>query len=155
MLTRTPSCGCSSIASAGWQRSVPAWHASGMEQPTGRRGWFSLAQFNTPTLVLMGLAIAINVAVGQLVGNVLKLPLYLDSIGTVVVGVLAGPLAGAAVGALSNVIWGLVLNAPTSIPFAITAAVIGFMAGAFGARGIFSPRWGSIGAVWVVLAGFV
>ena len=51
-------------------------------------------QFSTQTLVLMAVAIAINIAVGYLVQNVLKIPIYLDSIGTVLVGALAGPLAG-------------------------------------------------------------
>jgi len=79
-----------------------------------RRGWFSMEQFNTPTLVLMALAIAINIAVGNTVQNVIKLPIYLDSIGTVLVGVLAGPLAGALTGILANVIWGFTLG-PTSM----------------------------------------
>ena len=44
--------------------------------------------FSTRTLVLIPIAIAINIAIGQLV-YVLKLPIYLDSIGTVLVGALA------------------------------------------------------------------
>jgi energy-coupling factor transport system substrate-specific component len=120
-----------------------------------RRSWFSMAQFNTPTLVLMALAIAINIAVGNTVQNVIKLPIYLDSIGTVIVGVLAGPLAGALTGILANLIWAFTLG-PTSIaPFAITAAFIGFLAGVFGARGIFSPKRGGMGVVWVIVAGFL
>jgi energy-coupling factor transport system substrate-specific component len=112
-------------------------------------------QFNTPTLVLMALAIAINVAVGNTVQNVIKLPIYLDSIGTVLVGVLAGPLAGAATGILSNLIWAFTLG-PTSIaPFAIVGGIIGFMAGVFGMRGVFSPKRGGIGVVWVIVAGFL
>ena len=37
----------------------------------------------------------------------LRLPIYLDSIGTVLVGVLAGPWAGALTGLLSNLIWSI------------------------------------------------
>ncbi|MBK6793312.1 MAG: hypothetical protein IPG80_12440 [Anaerolineales bacterium] len=51
------------------------------------------------TWVLIPIAIAINVAVGQIV-LVLKLPVFLDSIGTVLVAVLCGPWAGALTGAL-------------------------------------------------------
>ena len=120
-----------------------------------RRGWFSMDQFNTPTLVLMALAIAINIAVGNTVQNVIKLPVYLDSIGTVLVGVLAGPLAGATTGILSNLIWAFTIG-PTSIaPFAVVGGIIGFLAGLFGMRGIFSPKRGGMGVVWVIVGGFL
>jgi energy-coupling factor transport system substrate-specific component len=112
-------------------------------------------QFNTPTLVLMALAIAINIAVGNTVQNVIKLPVYLDSIGTVLVGVLAGPLAGAATGILSNLIWAFTIG-PTSVaPFAVVGGIIGFLAGLFGMRGIFSPKRGGMGVVWVIVGGFL
>ena len=54
-------------------------------------------QFDTRTIVLMPLAIAINIILGQTVAAALKIPIYLDSIGTILVGVLAGPIPGAAV----------------------------------------------------------
>jgi energy-coupling factor transport system substrate-specific component len=104
----------------------------------------------------MGVAIALNAVIGQLVGNVLKLPLYVDSIGTVLVGVLAGPLAGIATGVLSNVVWGLALpNASTTIPFALTSAVIGLLAGLAGRRGAFASRRGARGAILVAGIGFL
>ena len=53
-------------------------------------------QFTTRTIVLMPIAIAINIVLGYTVQSVLKLPIYLDSIGTILVGVLAGPIAGRA-----------------------------------------------------------
>jgi energy-coupling factor transport system substrate-specific component len=113
-------------------------------------------RFDTSTIVLMGVAIALNAVLGQLVGNVLKLPLYVDSIGTVLVGVLAGPLAGVATGVLSNIVWGLALpNAATTIPFAITSAVIGLLAGVAGRRGLFAARRGPTGALLVAVAGFL
>ena len=100
--------------------------------------------FTTRTLVLIPVAIAINIAIGTLV-VFLKLPVYLDSIGTVLVGALAGPWAGALTGALANLIWGLFT--PNIAPFFYVAAVIGLMAGFFGRRGVFqkeSPRWLSV-----------
>ena len=54
----------------------------------------------------MAVAIAINIAVGSIV-YALRLPIYLDSIGTVLVGALAGPWAGALTGILSNLIWSI------------------------------------------------
>ena len=108
-------------------------------------------EFNTRTLVLIPIAIAINIAVGELVVR-LKLPIYLDSIGTVLVGAIAGPWAGALTGALANLIWGL-FN-PFAAPFFYVAAVIGFLAGIAGRQGAFekeAPRWLSVlvGAVFV------
>lgn len=61
--------------------------------------------FSTISLVMIPVAIAINIAIGQLVYT-LKLPLYLDSIGTIFVGAVAGPWVGALTGLLSNLIGG-------------------------------------------------
>lgn len=108
-------------------------------------------EFSTRTLVLIPIAIAINIAIGELVVR-LKLPIYLDSIGTVLVGAIAGPWAGALTGALANLIWGL-FN-PFAAPFFYVAAVIGFLAGLAGRQGAFekeTPRWVSVlvGAIFV------
>lgn len=99
--------------------------------------------FSTSVLVLMPVGIAINIAVGSIV-YFLKLPIYLDSIGTVMVGVLAGPWAGALTGLLANLIWSLLPvpggATPLAAFFAPVAAVIGLMAGFWGARGVFQLR---------------
>ena len=102
-------------------------------------------QFGTRTIVLMVVAIALNITLGQTVGTALKLPLYLDSIGTILVGVLCGPVAGAATGILSNFVWAFALAAtplagPYAWPFAIVAGVIGLLAGLFGYAGVFRRR---------------
>jgi hypothetical protein len=118
-------------------------------------GWIA-RQFTTRVIVLMPVAVAINIVLGATVQQALKLPIYLDSIGTILVGVLAGPLAGALTGILSNLIWGYVLPAPignaTVGPFAVTAGVIGLLAGLWGQFGLFKPRRAS--AVNMVAAGF-
>lgn len=98
--------------------------------------------FNTLTLVMIPVALAINVAVGQLVLAV-KLPLYLDSIGTVLVGILAGPWAGAVTGFLSNVVWTATGWFPQAIAWAGVAAIIGAMAGGFGRGGWVHSWWKS------------
>ncbi len=101
-------------------------------------------QFDTRTLVLIPIAIAINIILGQAVASALKVPIYLDSIGTILVGVLAGPIAGAVTGFLANILWTYVVPPPFhsdfAAPFAIVAAVIGLMAGAFGRMGWLRPR---------------
>lgn len=111
------------------------------------------ADFTTLTVALIPVAIVINIVVGQIVQSVLKLPIYLDSIGTVLVAVLAGPLAGALTGALSNVIWGIIFNVPNTIPFAITAFAIGLVAGLWAWLGWFRkqlPMWQGLLLVAVV-----
>lgn len=95
------------------------------------------SDFTTITFALIPVAIVINIVIGQIVQVYLKLPIYLDSIGTVLVGVLAGPLAGAITGALSNIIWGIIFSNPLTMPFAITAFVIGLLAGWFAQMGWF------------------
>ena len=47
--------------------------------------WLS-RQFSTRVIVLIPIAIAINIVLGQTVAAALKLPIYLDSIGTILVG---------------------------------------------------------------------
>ena len=114
--------------------------------------WLS-GQFSTRVLALIPVAIAINIVLGYTVQTVLKLPIYLDSIGTILVGVLAGPIAGAATGAASNLIWQYApgIGGGTIGQFAITAAVIGLLAGVWGYLGVFRPRPASGARLWLAV----
>src|SRR6478735_5255232 len=102
------------------------------------------SQFSTRVIVLIPIAIAINIILGQTVGVALKIPVYMDSIGTILVGVLAGPIAGAITGGLANLIWTYVLPPPLqsayAAPFFIVAVEIGLLAGFFGRLGFFRSR---------------
>ena len=100
---------------------------------------FFKRNFPIIVLALIPVAIAINIAIGQLI-VVLKLPVYLDSIGTVLVGLLAGPWAGLVTGGLSNLIWGLSGLNPAYTPYFYVAAVIGLMAGIFAWLG-WAKKW--------------
>lgn len=112
-------------------------------------------RLNTVTLVMIPVAIAINLAVGQLV-IATRVPLYLDSIGTVLVGVLAGGWAGALTGLLANIIWGFLGNV-VFVPFAAVAAVIGLLAGLFSEVGWMKSWWKVIlgGAITGLIAAFL
>lgn len=100
-------------------------------------------EFTTRALVMIPVAIAINIAVGQLVLAV-KVPLYLDSIGTVLVGVLVGPWAGALTGFLANFVWTLTGLFPEAVAWAGVAAIIGALAGAFRSGDWMRVWWKSI-----------
>ncbi|HEU4326950.1 MAG TPA: hypothetical protein VFS21_27670 [Roseiflexaceae bacterium] len=92
------------------------------------------------TLALIPVAVVINIVIGQLASGT---PVYLDSIGTVLVGALLGPWWGGFTGLLSNAIWTLTGN-PVPIYFSYVAAAIGVLAGFAGRFGAFhreSPRW--------------
>ena len=95
----------------------------------------SIHRLPTATVAMVPVAIALNIVVGQL-ASVIGLPVYLDSIGTVLVSALAGPAAGVVTGILTNVIWGLTLN-PIALPFAVVQVVIGVMAGYAARLGMF------------------
>lgn len=105
-----------------------------------------LRELPVSTLTLIPVALALNILLGQFVGSVM-VPLYLDSIGTVLVGFLAGRRAGAATGVLGTLIWSLF--APTVLPFAAGAALIGFLAGT-------AARFGAVRRVYLApIAGLV
>jgi hypothetical protein len=102
------------------------------------------SQFDARTLALMPVAIGINIILGAAVANALKIPIYLDSIGTILVGALAGPISGALTGFVTNILWQYIIPPPfqgaVAAPFAIVAAVIGLMAGIFARVGWMRPR---------------
>lgn len=95
--------------------------------------------FSTLTVVLIAVAIVINIAAGQLV-SFLKLPIFLDSIGTVLVGILAGPWAGGLTGLITNLIWGII-SSPVAAAFAPVAMAIGIVAGLCAKYGLFKTWW--------------
>ncbi len=91
--------------------------------------------FNLLAILLIPIAIAINFICGTL-ASALKLPLYLDSIGTFLVGMLAGPWVGLITGVLS-----ICINAvsdPTLFPYSILAGCTGCLVGAFSRKGMFT-----------------
>ena len=110
--------------------------------------WLS-GQFSTRVIALMPIAIVINIVLGYTVASILKLPIYLDSIGTILVGVLAGPIAGALTGILSNLIWQGVIPGQSIGPFAPVAGVIGLLAGLWGWMGVYRRRPAEGSNLWL------
>lgn len=107
--------------------------------------------FNTATLVLIPAAIGINY-LGKLFAGVLKLPLWLDSIGTCLAAVLAGPIVGAICGAANNIIYGLTMD-PISTVYALTNIAIGLAVGILAHKGFMKNI--KLSLVTAVVAGLV
>lgn len=106
---------------------------------------------NARLLALLPAAIAVNLVVGGLV-NAMGLPLYLDSLGTILATVLAGPVAGILVGIIGQLLFGL-LNGYQWIPFGLIQVVIAALAGAAATHAGF--RSAGRTAAWGVLTGLV
>lgn len=77
-------------------------------------------------LALIPSAVAINLAIGFIV-NQLGLPLYLDTVGTVLTAALAGPLAGAVTGVVSQAVRSL-SEGYIWLPFALVQLLIALLA---------------------------
>ncbi len=99
-------------------------------------------KFNTATLVLIPAAIGINY-LGKLFASLLKLPLWLDAIGTCLAAVLGGPIIGAVCGAVNNIIYGLTLD-PISTVYALTNIGIGIVVGILAYKGFMKNLKGAI-----------
>ena len=81
------------------------------------------------TIVLIPACIGINY-LGKLFASFLKLPLWLDSIGTCIGGCLGGPVIGAVCGAANNLIYGFTAGDNITLIYALTSLGIGLAAGA-------------------------
>lgn len=102
------------------------------------------ADFSTLTLLLISVGVAINF-VGDQLNGLLKLPLYLDTIGTLLTAVLAGPWAGAVAGVLTNVVSGIAN--PISFAFIPVNLAVGLVAGFLARKSFFAfpvkiVKWG-------------
>ena len=98
-------------------------------------------------LVLIPSAVAINLAMGFL-ANQIGLPLYLDTLGTVLTAALAGPLVGVVTGVVSQTVRSL-YEGFIWMPFGLVQVVIALLAAAAARWGGFrgAPRslgWGAL-----------
>lgn len=77
-------------------------------------------------LLLIPVGVSLNV-VGYQLSSILKLPVFIDMIGTLMVSMIAGPWVGALTGLLGNVVSGM-LN-PVAIAYGAVSMIIGFISG--------------------------
>ena len=90
-------------------------------------------KLTTASLVLIPAAVGINY-IGKTFAGVLKLPLWLDAIGTILASMLAGPIVGALVGLINNIIYGFT-QSPISFVYAFTQVGMGVAAGIMAKKG--------------------
>ncbi|MFD2923036.1 hypothetical protein [Halobacillus naozhouensis] len=83
--------------------------------------------------------IALNWVANSIV-EMLKLPLFLNNIGTVLNAIVLGPVWGAATALMTNVILALIVRW-TYLPFALVGVFVAFMAYFFFRKGWFKKTW--------------
>lgn len=109
-----------------------------------------MGMFGGLTIYLIPIGVAINFVGGQL-ALLLKLPIYLDAIGTILVGAICGPIPGAVVGLISNAINSI--TSPPTFVYAICSILFGLLAGWLGRRGTFKSLGKTI--LWSLAFAFI
>lgn len=105
-----------------------------MKEKTGR----IKRDFTMLALLMIPVGVAVNFICGQIAG-LLRLPVYLDAIGTILVAMLCGPWVGAATGALSNLVAGIIN--PSGLPFIVVNISVGIVAGILAGKHMFCGWW--------------
>jgi energy-coupling factor transport system substrate-specific component len=85
-------------------------------------------KLDAANIVLIPTCIGINY-LGKLFASVLKLPLWLDAIGTCIGAVLGGPVIGGLCGAANNLIYGFTTGDNITLVYALTSLCIGIAVG--------------------------
>ena len=109
-------------------------------------------KLNAACIVLIPACIGINY-LGKLFASVLKLPLWLDSIGTCTGAVLGGPIIGGICGAANNLIYGFTTGDSITLVYALTSLGIGIAVGIMARLGRMKKLSGAV--LTACVAGFV
>ena len=109
-------------------------------------------KFDAAVIVLIPACIGINY-LGKLFASVLKLPLWLDSIGTCIGGALGGPIIGGICGAANNLIYGFTTGDSITLVYALTSLGIGIAVGIMARLGRMGKLSGAL--LTSVVAGLV
>lgn len=96
--------------------------------------------FSLLAILTIPLCVAINFIGGQ-VATILKLPVYLDAIGTIFAGMLCGPLVGAVTGAVTTLVESIAN--PTNLPFIVVSITSGWLAGELSKHHLFDNYFGA------------
>ncbi len=97
--------------------------------------------FSMLAILIMPVGVAVNFVGGQL-ASILKLPMYLDTIGTIFASMLCGPWVGAVTGALTNVVTGI--TNPVNFAFLPINVIVGLVVGFLARKNMFGNWWKSL-----------
>lgn len=94
--------------------------------------------FTLIAILLIPIGVAINFVGAQIV-NILKLPVYLDTIGTALTAMIAGPWVGMITGACTNLVKAIIN--PVSLAFTPVQMAVGLVVGVLSIYGMFTKFW--------------
>ena len=94
--------------------------------------------FSMLALLIIPVGVAVNFVGGQL-ASILKLPMYLDTIGTIFAAMLCGPWVGAVTGGLTNVVTGIAN--PVNFAFIPVNVIAGLVTGFLARKQMFRVWW--------------
>lgn len=108
-------------------------------------------QISVFKICLLALAVCINLIGGQL-ALTFRLPIYLDSIGTMLVGALCGPVYGMLPNLLSGLIFGMTTDI-YSLYFAPVGMIVGLMSGLVWKKKSSAKGWPVLAALAITVPG--
>ncbi|MFD3259032.1 ECF transporter S component [Paenibacillus lentus] len=94
--------------------------------------------FSLLAILLIPIGIAINFVGAQIV-LLLKLPIYLNTIGTILTAMIGGPWVGMVTGASTNLVVGI--TNPVSFAFTPVQMAVGLMVGLLSMKGMYTKLW--------------
>lgn len=110
-------------------------------------------RITTFQICLIAMAVCINVAGGQ-IALLLHLPVYMDSIGTILAGALLGPFFGMLPNLLSGIVMGLTTDI-YALYFAPVGMLTGFLTGLVCKKPIVKKSWIFLAALFITIPGTI
>jgi len=104
--------------------------------------------FSLLAILLIPIGIAINFVGAQIV-LLLKLPIFLNTIGTILTAMIGGPWVGMVTGASTNLVVGI--TNPVSFAFTPVQMAVGLVVGVLAMKGMYTKLWKVILASLVVV----
>ena len=109
-----------------------------MNGKQGKKKYSIKTDFSMLAILIIPIAVAVNFVGGQL-ASLLKLPVYLDTIGTIFASMLCGPWVGALAGGLTNVVTGIAN--PVNFAFIPVNVIMGLVTGFLARANMFGNWW--------------
>lgn len=106
---------------------------------------------NTFKITIMSIAVVLNI-IGAFIAVALKLPIFIDTIGTFLSAFLFGPVGGMLTGMVTSLINGLTFD-PYSLYFIPVQVIIGLMAGICYKKNLFKGKFLILGIIITTVMG--